>query len=167
MRVVALARSARGAARARPERGGPLMVALHGAVLVGGAAHVLLVGAPPPPGVLGGALLALAAATGLRLWTLRTLGGRWNVRVVEPDAIVTGGPYRFIRHPNYLAVVLELAALPLAIGAPWLALAATVANALVLGLRIPFEEEALARRHEAYRRVLMRRPRFVPGPGPR
>src|SRR5688572_2366136 len=110
------ARAARGAEVARePWWSG--MVALHVVVLVGSAAFVLIRGDVPPKVLLWPALGALALATILRAWLLVTLRDGWNVRVVDPERIVTTGPYRFMRHPNYLAVILEVAALPIIAGA--------------------------------------------------
>jgi methyltransferase len=81
----------------------------------------------------------------LRFWTLMTLGRRWTTRIIVlPGApIVANGPYRFVSHPNYLVVVGEIAVLPLCLGLPWLALAFSVANALVLLIRIRAENAAL------------------------
>lgn len=89
---------------------------------------------------------AYLAAEGLRLWAISSLGDRWTTRVVvKPGAkLVDEGPYRFLDHPNYVAVGIELAVLPLAFGAPATAIAATVVNALALRIRIRTEEEALA-----------------------
>jgi methyltransferase len=72
---------------------------------------------------------------------------------------VTGGPYRYLRHPNYLAVVLELAAVPLIHGCWRTALAFSVGNAILLAVRIPAEERALG---ELYQSAFAGRPRFVP-----
>ncbi|MFZ5446043.1 MAG: isoprenylcysteine carboxyl methyltransferase family protein [Myxococcota bacterium] len=94
--------------------------------------------------------LALAlGAQGLRYWAITTLGTRWNTRVIvlpewEP---VTGGPYRFFRHPNYAAVVLELAVLPLVHGAWLTALAFSVVNLGLLRVRIGVEERALGAKY--------------------
>jgi methyltransferase len=75
--------------------------------------------------------------------------------------VVANGPYRYLRHPNYLAVILELASLPLIGGAYLTAAAATAANALALSRRIPLEErELMADRR--YRRRMASRPRLVP-----
>lgn len=90
--------------------------------------------------------LVFAAAQGLRYWAIGTLGQRWNTRVlVLPGrAPIARGPYRFVPHPNYIAVALELAAVPLVVGATWTALVASVLNAaLLLGVRIPCEMRAL------------------------
>jgi len=156
-------------ARAALARGGvehgrghyPAMVLMHALFLPSCAVEALLLPAPPPPA----ALLAVAAvllAQGLRWWAVAALGGRWTTRViVVPDAApVTGGPYRFLRHPNYLAVVVEIACLPLAWGAWRTALVFSALNAAVLAVRIRAEERALgAAWAEAFRAL----PRLVPG----
>jgi methyltransferase len=77
---------------------------------------------------------------------IATLGGRWTTRIVvlPEEPLVTGGPYRLLRHPNYLSVAAEIAALPL-VHTAWLtALAASLANAALLRVRIATEETALA-----------------------
>jgi methyltransferase len=86
------------------------------------------------------------AAQVLRYWTITTLGRRWNTRILVFDdrPPVRTGPFRFLRHPNYVAVALELLSLPLVFGAWKSALAASAANALLLlKIRIPAEERAL------------------------
>ncbi len=90
---------------------------------------------------LGAALLAMA----LRWWAVATLRGRWSTRIVvlPGAALVTGGPYRLLRHPNYLAVLVELLAVPLIGGAVITAVLATLGNLLLLAVRIPAEERAL------------------------
>ncbi|HEX5065370.1 MAG TPA: isoprenylcysteine carboxylmethyltransferase family protein [Myxococcota bacterium] len=109
-------------------------------------------------------MFALAlAAQGLRYWAIATLGERWNVRVivVPGQPVETGGPYRWLRHPNYLAVVIEGFAVPL-MGGAWLsAIAFTVLNAWLLRVRIRAEEDALAQ-HCEFERRLGDRPRLVP-----
>ena len=94
------------------------------------------------------AAIAYLAVQGLRLWTLLSLGRYWTARIiVVPDApLVRKGPYRFIRHPNYLVVVLEIALLPLAVGSWPLALGFSIVNAIVLAWRIRTEEATLASR---------------------
>jgi methyltransferase len=81
-----------------------------------------------------------------RYWVMRSLGPYWNTRVlVVPGAkLIATGPFRFLKHPNYLIVALELALVPLTFGLYLTALLATVANALVMSVRIPVENRALA-----------------------
>jgi methyltransferase len=90
-------------------------------------------------------LIVAILSQGLRWWAIRTLGSRWNTRVIIVPNLpaVTGGPYRWIRHPNYVAVVAEGAALPL-IGGAWVSsLVFTLLNAALLRVRIRCENEAL------------------------
>lgn len=124
----------------------PVMVALHTLFLVSCVAEVWLLGRPFVPWLGWAALAVLAAAQGLRYWTISTLGERWTTRVLVPpgEPLETGGPFRYLRHPNYLAVALEIAALPL-VHAAWLtAVVFSFANALLLRVRIGVEERALA-----------------------
>jgi len=106
----------------------------------------------------------LGAATALRWWSVATLGTSWNVRAVVPADLrpVTGGPYRFVRHPNYVAVALEFAALPLAGGATWSALGLSLLDAVVLADRIRAEERLLAA-VPGYEEAFRGRARLVPG----
>src|SRR5438105_9373077 len=122
----------------------PWFVALHTLYPVALAAEVVALGAHP--GAAWRAWLGLwVLAQGLRVWAMRTLGTFWNVRVwVLPGAIrVRGGPYRFLPHPNYLAVAIELIAAPMIFGAWRTALVFSVLNALLLAARIRTEERAL------------------------
>jgi methyltransferase len=138
------------------------MVAVHAGTLVAAPIESAL-RKPAPRGVRAAAWVTLAAATALRAWALRTLGDAWSVRVTELEQrrVVTNGPYRFIRHPNYLAVILELAALPLAGGAWVTAVTASLLNALVLSRRIPLEESRLSE-SPGWQRHFAALPRFVP-----
>jgi methyltransferase len=123
----------------------PAMVALHGVLLVGALVEASY---RPFEPVLGWPMLAVVlAAQGLRWWCIATLGRQWNTRVVViPDAArITGGPYRFFSHPNYVAVVVEGIALPLVHTAWVTAVAFTALNAVVLRTRIGVENAALAR----------------------
>jgi methyltransferase len=138
-----------------------VMAALHTLFLLAAPAEVLLLGRAFP-GAVGYAALALAlGAQALRYWAIATLGPRWNVRVVivPGEAPVTAGPYRFLRHPNYLAVVIEMIAIPMVHGAWLTALVFSVANALLLRVRIKAEEAALG---AAYAHAFAHTPRFVP-----
>jgi methyltransferase len=122
----------------------PLMVVLHVGLLAG-----CLIEAPRRDFLpaLGWPMLAVVlAAQGLRWWCIGTLGRQWNTRVVVVPGAgrVAGGPYRWLNHPNYLAVVLEGVALPL-VHTAWLtALVFTVLNAALLRVRIGVENRALA-----------------------
>jgi len=166
-RLVEVTLSRRNAARALA-RGGresgqahfPVMVALHTAFL---ASCALESAFRPFPGALGWAALAAAVgAQGLRYWVVASLGDRWNVRVivVPGEAPVQGGPYRFVRHPNYAAVVLEMIAVPLVHGCWVTALVFSALNLVVLRVRIRAEEAALG---AVWQDAFAGRPRFLPG----
>lgn len=105
-------------------------------------------------------------AQALRYWAIATLGKRWNVRViVVPDLpAVVDGPYRFLRHPNYLAVILEGFAVPLIHSAFLTAIGFSLLNAYLLRERIRCEEQALAEHAQYWTRLGDRR-RFVPSAG--
>ena len=123
----------------------PLMVVLHVGLLVGAAAEVLFLSRPFVP-VLGWPMLALALAAQALRWTaVGALGTHWTTRVivVPGHGRIRSGPYRFVRHPNYLAVVLEGFALPLVHSAWLTATLFTVANLPLLAVRIRCEEQAL------------------------
>ncbi|AKK29192.1 isoprenylcysteine carboxyl methyltransferase family protein [Mycobacterium sp. EPa45] len=124
----------------------PLMVVLHTGFLAGALLEVIGLHRPFLP-ALGWPMLAIVvAAQGLRWWCITTLGRQWNTRVVViPGAPrVVGGPYRFLHHPNYIAVVAEGVALPL-VHTGWItALVFTVLNAALLRTRIRTENAALA-----------------------
>lgn len=117
----------------------PVIVGLHAAWLA-----VLVVEAPGPVDAgWTGAFLVLQL---LRVWVLATLGRYWTTRIIRlPSAPLVGaGPYRFLRHPNYLIVALEIPILPLALGVPWAAAGFGLANLAVLAWRIRAENRALA-----------------------
>ncbi len=141
----------------------PLMVVFHTLFLFAAPLEVFTLGRPFVP-ALGFPMLALLAGSmALRYWVIATLGERWTTRVlVLPGAPpVTGGPYRLVRHPNYLAVVVEMFALPL-VHTAWLtAVVASLGNAAILALRIRAEEAALAAAG-GYGSAFSGRPRFVP-----
>lgn len=125
----------------------PAMVALHSGLQVACVAEVVLADRPFLPW-LGWPMLAVVVASQvLRWWCVTTLGTRWNTRIIIVPGLplVAGGPYRWLRHPNYVAVVAEGVALPLVHTAWVTALCFTVLNAvLLLRFRIPAEERALA-----------------------
>ena len=136
------------------ERGGvesgrghyPVMVALHSGFLVAMLVEAWIRRPEVPAALAWSMLLLVATAQALRWWCIATLGHRWNTRVIVVPGLppVTGGPYRLMPHPNYVAVVIEGAALPL-VHAAWItALVFTVANAALLAVRIRVEDAALA-----------------------
>lgn len=121
----------------------PLVVAVHALWL---AALAVFVPADQPP---NWALLGIfAVLQGLRLWVLASLGRYWTTRIITlPGApLVRRGPYRFLKHPNYLVVAGEILVLPLAFGAWEIALIFSLANAAVLAWRIHCESRALSER---------------------
>jgi methyltransferase len=124
----------------------PVMVALHAAFFAACLAEVWLLGRPFVP-ALGWSVLAVVTGTmALRWWVIDTLGERWTTRiwVLPGEPRVTGGPFRFLAHPNYLAVAVELFALPL-VHTAWVTAAVFGgANLLLLAHRIKVEEAALA-----------------------
>ena len=135
------------------ERGGvefgaghyPVMVVLHTALLV--ACLVEAAHRPFLPALGWPMLGVVLAAQALRWWCIATLGRQWNTRVVVVPGAgrVTGGPYRYLRHPNYVAVAAEGIALPL-VHTAWLtAVVFTALNAALLRTRIGCENDALAR----------------------
>jgi methyltransferase len=124
----------------------PVMVALHTGLLAGCLVEVWAAARPFHPALGWTMSAAVIAAQALRWWCVRTLGPRWNTRVLVVSGLplVAGGPYRWLRHPNYVAVVAAGIALPLVHGA-WLTAALfTVFNAVLLTVRIRCEEAALA-----------------------
>ncbi len=140
------ARQARAAGAVEAGRGHyPVMVAFHTLFLVSCAAEVLLVPRSFPGAVGWAALGAALLAQGLRYWAVASLGARWNTRVLVWPGLppVTSGPYRFLRHPNYLAVVVELVAVPLVYGAWVTAVVFSLGNLVLLTVRIRSEERAL------------------------
>ena len=139
------------------------MVALHTGVLVAAALEVVALHRPFTPTLGVPALVAFALANGLRWWVIATLGPHWNVQVMGSlgFGVVTGGPYRFVRHPNYVAVFVELLALPLIHGAWITALAGAALHVVVLRRRLAVEEAVLAA-DAAYRDTMGGKPRFIP-----
>ncbi len=84
----------------------------------------------------------------LRIWVMASLGRYWTTRIISlPDApLVAGGPYKFLRHPNYVVVTLEVAILPLVYGAYPIAVVFSLLNAAMLYVRIRAENAALSAR---------------------
>lgn len=112
-------------------------------------------------GAMGGFFLI---SKGLKLWVILHLRECWTMKVILPRHlhVVTSGPYRFIRHPNYIAVMGEIIALPLVGGAWVTAAAAGILFMIILVARVRTEEEALMARPE-YAAALGGKRRFLPG----
>ncbi len=164
-RLAELAWSGRNLRRSAPgwraaPRSYPLMVAANVALF---SLSALPRRRRPPRTLEAAALAGLGAATALRLWVITTLGGEWNVKgMVAPGMrVVRGGPYRWLRHPNYLAVIVEFACLPLACGAYTEAVLLSAANAAVLLPRIR-AEDAILDRVPGYREAFDGVPRLLP-----
>ena len=125
----------------------PPMVLLHTGLLVGALVEVWT-RQPDLVPVLAWVMLALVVLSqGLRWWCIATLGRQWNTRVIVVPglSLVRRGPYRWLSHPNYVAVVVEGFALPLVHSAAITAVVFTVLNAVLLGVRIRVENTALDR----------------------
>jgi methyltransferase len=140
------------------------MVLLHGAVIFGAALEVIFLKRPFIPVLAGISFAVFLAANALRWWVIRTLGDHWNVQIMDSArlGVVTSGPFRFVRHPNYAAVFTEMLALPL-IHTAWItALVGSIAHAVVLSQRIAAEEQVLFANPE-YRVAMTGKPRFLPG----
>lgn len=140
----------------------PWIVLMHVSFLVSLVLEALRKGARPSRGwpLLFPLFLAVQ---GLRVWTILSLGRFWNAKIliVPNRPVVKKGPYRWIRHPNYAVVALEIALLPLLFQAHMTALLFSLLNALMLSVRISTEERALAALTD-YREAFWLRPRFVP-----
>lgn len=123
----------------------PFIVALHTLLLVSCAVEVWTAHRPFIPWLGWTMVAVVVASTVVRWWCVSLLGHHWNPRlIVIPDApLVTRGPYRWVHHPNYTAVVAEVAALPLVHSAWVTAIVFSIANALVLTVRIRAENAAL------------------------
>ena len=98
-----------------------------------------------PGGLSIAGLTLFAAAKALKYWAIATLGARWTFRVLVPpgSSRITSGPYRFLRHPNYLAVVGELAGFAFIAQAPFAGVVGVVGFSTLIRARIRVEEHAL------------------------
>lgn len=121
----------------------PILVVLHAAWLITTALAL-----PQPAPVYWAPLAGYLALQALRVWTVTSLGPYWTTRIITlPGApLVRRGPYRFMRHPNYLIVTTEIALLPLVFGEMWVTVLFTILNAMALYWRIREEETALTPR---------------------
>lgn len=154
---------ARGAAKVEEPRF-RWMVLLHTGVLIGAALEVVLLKRPFFPALAAGMFVIFLAANLVRWWVIRTLGNHWNVQVMDSTSlgVITSGPFRYVRHPNYAAVFSEMIALPL-IHTAWITAAVgSLAHIIVLSQRLATEERVLLANPE-YRETMGRKPRFIPG----
>lgn len=134
-------------ARGAVERGRghyPLMIALHASWLLSTLVEGLLRG-PDLPAYWPLPLAAFLLVQPLRYWAIFSLGDNWNTRilVVPGTKLVRRGPYRYLKHPNYLVVVVEILSFPLVFGAWITALVFSALNALLLYVRVREEDRAL------------------------
>jgi methyltransferase len=143
----------------------PMLAAVHTAWLVAACVEVWWLEPPFRPTLAAIAFAGLAAGQGLRYAAMSALGPRWTISVLTLPAAppVATDVYRYLRHPNYVGVVFEIAALPLVHGAVWTAAIASVVNAAALACRIRAEERALES-DNAYGAHFRGTRRFVPGP---
>ncbi len=141
-----------------------MMVPIYAGIFIASVAEHLSFGRTPPVILAGAMLILFLASKGLKAWAVVQLRDQWTMKVVLPSTlrVVTTGPYRWIRHPNYLAVMGEILALPLAGGAWLTALTGGLLFAMILFFRIRTEEEALMA-HPDYVRAMGPRHRFLPG----
>jgi methyltransferase len=123
----------------------PAMVSMHALLLVSCIVEVWVLHRPFNPWLGAPMVAVVLLSTVVRWWCVGVLGKRWNPRlIVIPDApLVRRGPYRWLHHPNYTAVAAEVAALPLVHSAWLTAIVFSIANALVLTVRIRAENAAL------------------------
>jgi methyltransferase len=141
----------------------PSLVLFHAVVLVAAGAEVLFLHRPliPALAIAMGALFILSNA--LRYWVIHLLAGLWNVQIMDSGriGIVTSGPYRWVRHPNYVGVVLEVFSLPM-IHTAWItAIVGTLGYFEILRRRIKFEDRVLMA-NPAYREAMGDKPKFFP-----
>jgi len=141
------------------------MVALHAGILIGAALEVLLLRHPLIPWLAASALLLFIAANITRWWVIRTLGPRWNVQVMSASrlgVVTAAGPYKWVRHPNYTAVFVEMLALPLIHSAYFVAFFGAALHIVVLRNRVRLEESVLMQ-DPNWRSAFAKRARFLPG----
>ena len=140
------------------------VVLVHTLVLIGAALEVVLLHRPFFP-LLAGIMFAIfLASNAVRLWVVLTMGQHWNVQVMDSTrlGVVTSGPFQFVRHPNYAAVIAEMFSLPLMHTAWITALLGCAGYAAAISQRIAVEERVLLA-DPNYRAAMAAKPRFLPG----
>jgi methyltransferase len=143
-----------------------LMAPVYSLVFPAAIAEHLLMARHPPVPLAASMVLLFFLAKGLKIWAILSLKDLWTMRVIPPRPlrVVIGGPYRHLRHPNYVAVILEVTTLPLAGGAIITAAAGGVLFFALLWARVRTEEAALLARPE-YADAMGQKHRFIPGGG--
>ena len=142
----------------------PVMAMFHTLLLIGAAVEVVVLHRPFIPALAVPMLVLFIFANIVRWWVIRTLGQHWNVEVMDSTklGVITTGPFRYVRHPNYAAVFLEMVVLPL-IHTAWItALAGAIAHIIVLSARLSAEERVLFANPD-YAAAMSSKPRFLPG----
>ena len=142
----------------------PWLVLFHGVILVCAGAEVLLLHRPLIPALAISMLALFVLSNVLRYWVIFLLGGLWNIQIMDSSrlGIVTSGPYRWVRHPNYTGVVMEVFSLPM-IHTAWItAIIGTLGYFEILRRRLKIEDGVLMA-DPAYRQAMGAKPRFLPG----
>lgn len=153
---------AKGASRVEEPRY-PWMVILHVGIFAAAGVEVIVLHRPLIPALAIPMLVLFFLSNVLRWWVIRTLKSHWNVQIMDSArmGVVSNGPYRWIRHPNYVAVFVELVSLPLIYSAWITAVVAAVGNAWVLHNRLAVEDRVLLANPD-YRAAMGGKPRFLP-----
>lgn len=142
----------------------PWLVAFHTVILVAAGAEVLFLHRPLIPALAIAMMVLFILSNAIRYWVIFLLGGLWNIQIMDSArlGIVTSGPYRWVRHPNYVGVVLEVFSLPM-IHTAWItAVFGTLVYFEILRRRITIEDRVLLA-DPAYRQAMGGKPRFIPG----
>jgi len=150
-------------AQAIPEPHFRWIVFLHVGVLIGAGAEVLFLHRPLIPALAIPMLILFVLSNVLRWWVIRALAGLWVVNIMDSTnvRVVSNGPFRWIRHPNYVGVILEVFSLPM-IHTAWItAIAGVVGYILPLRRRLKLEDAYLMA-NPAYREAMGSKPRFLP-----
>jgi methyltransferase len=142
----------------------PVMAMFHTALLISAAIEVVFQHRPFIPALAIPMIILFVVANIVRWWVIRTLGQHWNVEVMDSTklGVITTGPFRYVRHPNYAAVFVEMIALPL-IHTAWItAIAGAIIHIVVLSVRLSSEERVLFANPD-YAAAMSSKPRFLPG----
>jgi len=139
------------------------MVVLHGSVLLCAGLEVIFLHRPLIPALAIPMLALFILSNALRWWVILTMAGHWNVEIMDSAhvGVVTEGPYRWVRHPNYVGVVLEVFSLPM-IHTAWItAIGGAFGYMMLLRRRLKLEDGVLLANPD-YRLAMGGKPRFIP-----